>query len=134
MPTILDVDSFHGRTSARARGVNGARDVNGAQRAAPCGTPESEIAGKRRPVTSGARDRADVPTRKGRAPFLPPAAPVQACGVWTTAQRAPDWRQKLPPKPAGVKWVERLIPLLPARLNMDRLASIISRGESVGSQ
>ncbi len=57
IPTVLDIDPFHGahRLAGQAR------------RAARCGTPDSEIAGKRRPLAPRGTRRADVPHPKGRA-------------------------------------------------------------------
>ncbi len=76
IPTVLDIDPFHGAH----------RSAGQARRAARCGT-----SGKRRNAPGGPM----CPTRRaGR--FLSPAASRIACGAGTAAQRAPDWRQKSP--------------------------------------
>ena len=67
IPTVLDIDPFHGAH----------RPAGQARRAARCGTPDSEMAGKRRNAPGGPM----CPTRRaGR--FLSPAASRVACGGW----------------------------------------------------
>ncbi len=93
IPTVLDIDPFHG--AHRSAGPIRREAQTGPRCAARCGTPDSQMAGKRRPRSHGAPGRADVPHPKGRAIFVASGV-ARACGARTAAQRAPAGRQKAP--------------------------------------
>ncbi len=63
------------------------------------GPPESQMAGKRRPIAPWAPGGSIYPTRKGRALFAASGARAPLAVSGTAAQRAPDWRQKAPQSP-----------------------------------
>ncbi len=73
IPKIVDIDPFHGGKSARP-GRRGARRE--------AGPPESQMAGKRRPIAPWAPGRADVPHPQGPGAFCRQRRPRAACGVW----------------------------------------------------
>ncbi len=77
-----------------AAGPIGREAQAGPRRAASRGPPDSQMAGKRRPLApQGPRPRRCAPpARAGR--FLSPAASRRLAVSGTAAQRAPDWRQK----------------------------------------
>ena len=112
------------------------------ERAAPqCGTPQacaSAGGGKKRPAAGGANRRGR--RRYDACPTRPPQQRHCRCGGWplrrvdvrrVAARRAPYTPRARAGRFAPMKRIKRLIPMLPARLKMDRLASTISGGKSV---
>jgi len=86
IPTVLNIDPFHGSQSARRAGA-----ACGAMRG-----PRSQMAGKRRPRRLWAPGGPIGPTPSGPGAFCRQRRRASLAVSRTAAQRAPDWRQKSP--------------------------------------